>query len=54
MTEEFDLDFLKKKAEELKVVFANSKYKCFVYDNEKLIGVGRSVADGHDVLYGYI
>ena len=29
----------------------NSKYKCFVYDNEKLIGVGRSVADGYDVSY---
>ena len=40
-----------KKAEDLKVVFANSKYKCFVYDNEKLIGVGRSVADGYDVSY---
>jgi isochorismate pyruvate lyase len=40
-----------KKAEDLKVVFANSKYKCFIYDNEKLIGVGRSVADGIDISY---
>jgi chorismate mutase len=40
-----------KKVEDLKMVFANSKYKCFIYDNEKLIGVGRSVADGHDVSY---
>lgn len=37
--------------ESLKISFANSKYKCFVYDNEKLIGVGRSVADGYDVSY---
>jgi ribosomal protein S18 acetylase RimI-like enzyme len=40
-----------KKADDLKVVFANSKYKCFVYDKEKLIGVGRALADGLDASY---
>jgi len=40
-----------KKAEDLKVVFANSLYKCFVYEEEKLIGVGRALADGVDCSY---
>lgn len=40
-----------KNANDLKIVFGNSKYKCFVYDNQKLIGVGRSIADGIDVSY---
>ena len=30
-----------KKLKDLKVVLPNSKYKCFVYDNDKLIGVGQ-------------
>lgn len=40
-----------RKIENLQISFSNSKYKCFVYDNKKLIGVGRSVADGIDVSY---
>jgi ribosomal protein S18 acetylase RimI-like enzyme len=40
-----------KKAEDLKTVFTNSKYRCFVYDKEKIIGVGRALADGVDVSY---
>lgn len=40
-----------KNAEELKTVFNNSRYKCFVYDNDKLVGVGRALADGVDCSY---
>lgn len=35
-----------KKPEDLKISFSNSRYKCFVFDNEKLVGVGRALADG--------
>lgn len=40
-----------KKAENLKVVFANSRYICFVYDDTKIVGVGRALADGVDTSY---
>lgn len=40
-----------KKAENLKVVFTNSRYKCFVYDDAKIVGVGRALADGVDTSY---
>jgi ribosomal protein S18 acetylase RimI-like enzyme len=40
-----------KKPEDLKVVFSNSMFKCFVFDNEMLIGVGRALADGADCSY---
>ena len=40
-----------KTVEDLKVVFANSMYKCFVYDEEKLVGAGRALADGVDCSY---
>jgi len=40
-----------KKAENLKTVFLNSIYKCFVYDNGNLVGVGRALADGVDCSY---
>ncbi|MBU0632537.1 GNAT family N-acetyltransferase [bacterium] len=40
-----------KKAEDLKTVFTNSRYMCFVYDDEKIVGVGRALADGLDVSY---
>ncbi len=36
---------------ELQIAFSNSRYKCFVFDNEKLIGVGRGLADGVDCSY---
>lgn len=41
----------KKAAEDLNIVFSNSKFKCFVYENQKLIGVGRALADGLDCSY---
>ncbi|WP_455756726.1 GNAT family N-acetyltransferase [Sulfurimonas sp.] len=40
-----------KKAENLKIVFTNSRYRCFVYDETKIIGVGRALADGIDASY---
>jgi len=40
-----------KKPEDLKIVFTNSRYRCFVYDDEKLVGVGRALADGVDTSY---
>ena len=40
-----------KKAEDLKTVFTNSRYRCFGYDNAKIVGVGRALADGVDVSY---
>jgi ribosomal protein S18 acetylase RimI-like enzyme len=40
-----------KSALDLKVVFSNSKFKCFVFDRLKLIGVGRALADGKDCSY---
>ncbi|MEX0735210.1 MAG: GNAT family N-acetyltransferase [Steroidobacteraceae bacterium] len=33
---------------DLKVRFGNSRYKCFLYDDGWLIGVGRALADGVD------
>jgi len=40
-----------KNPEDLKIAFSNSRYKCFVFDNEKLIGVVRALADGVDCSY---
>ena len=37
-----------KLADDLELVFSNSRYKCFVYDANSLIGVGRALADGLD------
>lgn len=36
---------------DLEVVFTNSKFKCFVYQDNSLIGVGRALADGKDCSY---
>jgi ribosomal protein S18 acetylase RimI-like enzyme len=36
---------------DLKVAFANSMFKCFVYDSGKLIAAGRALADGRDCSY---
>jgi ribosomal protein S18 acetylase RimI-like enzyme len=38
-------------AEDLRLAFSNSMYKCFVYDGDAVIGVGRAVADGIDCSY---
>ena len=40
-----------KSVENLKTAFGNSLYKCFIYDNDCLIGVGRVLADGVDCAY---
>ncbi len=36
---------------DLKTVFTNSMFKCFVYEDDKLVGVGRALADGVDCAY---
>lgn len=36
---------------DLRTVFSNSRFKCFVYVNEELVGVGRALADGLDCAY---
>lgn len=35
----------------LQAVFSNSMFKCFVYDNARLVGAGRALADGADCSY---
>lgn len=40
-----------KKPDDLKEVFSNSRFKCFVYNNSQLIGAGRALADGKDCSY---
>ena len=40
-----------KKAQDVALAFNNSMFKCFVYDGEKMIGVGRALADGADCSY---
>lgn len=41
----------KKLPKDLETVFSNSKFKCFVYADEVLVGVGRALADGLDCSY---
>lgn len=40
-----------KKPDDLKIVFSNSLYKCFVLDDGVLVGAGRALADGVDCSY---
>ena len=40
-----------KNADHLRRVYANSMFKCFVYDSGRLVGAGRAVADGLDTSY---
>ena len=40
-----------KPPEHLQLVFSNSLFKCFVYDEGKLVGAGRALADGADCAY---
>ncbi len=35
----------------LESVFTNSMFKCFVYEGDRLVGVGRALADGSDCSY---
>ncbi|WP_096697759.1 GNAT family N-acetyltransferase [Polaromonas sp. AER18D-145] len=36
---------------DLKTVFTNSMFRCFVHEGGKLVGVGRALADGVDCAY---
>jgi ribosomal protein S18 acetylase RimI-like enzyme len=40
-----------KPAADLAVVYSNSRYKCFVFDGERLVGAGRVLSDGLDCAY---
>ncbi len=40
-----------KKPADLKTVFTNSMFRCFVHEDDKLVGVGRALADGVDCAY---
>src|SRR5262245_54978589 len=40
-----------KRPDDLRTAFSNSRFKCFVFDREKLIGAGRALADGVDCSY---
>ena len=40
-----------KTPEELRVAFSGSLYKCFVFDDNEIVGVGRALADGVDCSY---
>jgi ribosomal protein S18 acetylase RimI-like enzyme len=40
-----------KKPDDLKIVFSNSMFKCFVFDDAILVGAGRALADGLDCSY---
>jgi ribosomal protein S18 acetylase RimI-like enzyme len=41
----------RKKAGELEVVFTNSRFRCFVREEGRLVAVGRALADGADCSY---
>ena len=40
-----------KKPQSLRTVYANSMLKCFVYEDNRLVGAGRALADGADCSY---
>ena len=40
-----------KQPDGLKLVFSNSMFKCLAYDDSRLVGVGRAMADGLDCSY---
>ena len=40
-----------KSAKDLETVFTNSRFKCFAYNNTRLIAAGRALADGADTSY---
>ena len=40
-----------KSPEDLRTVFANSMFKCFVHAGGRLVGAGRALADGLDCSY---
>ena len=40
-----------KQPEDLRIAFTNSRYKVFLFDEQRLIGAGRALADGVDCAY---
>jgi ribosomal protein S18 acetylase RimI-like enzyme len=40
-----------KSPDSLKTAFTNSMFRCFVFDDGRLVGVGRALADGTDCSY---
>lgn len=40
-----------KKPDALRTVFNNSMFRCFVYEDSRLVGAGRALADGADCSY---
>lgn len=40
-----------KSAADLEVCFTNSRFRCFAFDDDRLVGAGRAVADGIDCSY---
>jgi ribosomal protein S18 acetylase RimI-like enzyme len=40
-----------KNPSDLKTVFSNSAFRCFVRDGVRMVGVGRALADGADCAY---
>jgi ribosomal protein S18 acetylase RimI-like enzyme len=40
-----------KNPSDLRTAFTNSMFRCFVYEDGKLVGVGRALADGVDCSY---
>jgi ribosomal protein S18 acetylase RimI-like enzyme len=36
---------------DLEIVFSNSMFKCFVFDDNKMVGAGRAIADGVSCSY---
>ena len=40
-----------KSAQDLRICFTNSMFRCFAFDEELLVGAGRAVADGIDCSY---
>lgn len=40
-----------KNARDLETVFTNSRYRCFAYEDRRLVAAGRALADGADVSY---
>ncbi len=37
--------------DDLEIVFSNSRFKCFIFSDSRLIAVGRALADGLDCSY---
>ena len=40
-----------KEPSDIEIAFTNSRFRCFVFEQERLVGVGRALADGADCSY---